>query len=415
MRSPTCSLRFVRQPGIALVAFGVFLSYTCGGCLSNRYTIPQPELARLAQLPPEQRGQKVHVVQQLGERRADAIDGTQPPPPTGDYGQGPYAGQEGPPPAGYVETGVSPHVGVLILPGPGPVGHGHGHGFVGGAAPGLAGGGAAPGIGGPLGRAPRVAPATTPAGGVGGSKLGSGKSGGGGKDDLAVFLIVLAVVATVGMVATEGARYDGHVALYPWQNVYLKDTRGQVREVPLAQLTPADAATAREAMVMDDEGWGMMRLGRRPLDRKGFAFKLNLGGFHSSSSALDGDGAAFGVQLGYFPHRMVGILGSWNIAGGSDAIGDSFSRNNVALEAQVIPLSLWRLHLGGFAHAGMQYAHDTPGGTRDGQAFGGGVLLELALTTRLALSFRADHTSAKVGPDGGWQAGQTYTAGVSIY
>lgn len=412
MLSPIPSLGLVRRPGIALAAFGAFLSYTCGGCLSNRYTIPQPELMRLAQLPPEQRGQNVHVVQQLGERRAEAIDGTQPPP-AGDYAQGPYAGPEGPPPVGYVESGIAPQIGVLIVPGPGSVGHGHG--FVGGATPGLAGGGAAPGVGGPLGRAPRVAPATPPAGGVGGSKLGSGKSGGGGKDDLAVFLIVLAVVATVGMVATEGARYDGHVALYPWQNVHLKDASGQDREVPLAQLTPADATAAREAVVMDDEGWGMMRLGRRPLDRKGFAFKLNVGGFHSSSSALDGDGATFGVQLGYFPHRMIGILGAWNITGGSDVAGDSFSRNNVGIEAQVIPLNLWRLHLGGFAHAGMQYAHDTPGGTRDGQAFGGGVLLELALTTRLALSFRADHTSAKIGPDGGWQAGQTYTAGVSIY
>lgn len=261
-----------------------------------------------------------------------------------------------------------------------------------------------------MGRAPRAAPA--PSGTGAGSKLGKG---GGGKDDLAIFLIVIAVVATVGMVATEGARYDGTVAMYPWQGVHLKSEGGQEREVPLAQLTAADAASAREAVVMDDEGWGFMRLGRRPLDRKGFAFKLNVGGFHSPSSALDADSAAFGLQLGYFPHAMVGILGSWSIAGGADAASKSFYRNSLALEAQVFPVSLWRLHLGAFGHAGMQYADDALGGTRDGQAFGGGVMLELALTTRLALSFRADYTSAKIGADGAWQAGELFTAGLSIY
>jgi hypothetical protein len=230
-----------------------------------------------------------------------------------------------------------------------------------------------------------------------------------------VFLAVVAVLATVGMVATEGARYDGDIAMYAWQPVHLRSGSGREREVPLAELTPVDAAATTEAVVMDDEGWGIMRLGRRPLDRRGFAFKMDVGGFHSSSSALDGDGMGLGLQFGYFPHHRVGLLGAWSFAGGSDSAGESFTRNNLALEAQAFPLSAWRLHLGGFVHAGTQWADDAAGGARNGLALGGGLMLEIALTTRLALVLRADHTSAKVRPEGGWQAGQLYTAGVAIY
>jgi hypothetical protein len=239
--------------------------------------------------------------------------------------------------------------------------------------------------------------------------------GSSGKDDFIAFLVVVAVLATVGMVATEGTRYDGAAAMYPWQPVHLRDEGGLEREIPLAEITPADVAASKEALVMDDEGWGMMRLGRRPLDRKGFAFKMDLGGFHSSSSALDANGFGVNLQLGYFPHHRVGLLGAWSFAGGSDADNQSFSRNSLAFEAQVFPLGVWRLHLGGFGHAGTQWADDAIGGKRNGLALGGGVLLEIALTTRLALVLRADYTTAKIRPEGGWQAGQMYTAGVAIY
>ena len=84
------------------------------------------------------------------------------------------------------------------------------------------------------------------------------------------------------------------------------------------------------------------------------------------------------------------------------------------MEAQVFPVGVWRLHLGGFGHAGVQYADDV-NGTRNGAALGGGLLLEIGLTARLALTLRADYTSAKIAPNGGWQAGELFTAGVAIY
>ena len=410
MRSPTAfhpsTIVSQRRPVPALVAFAAFLSYACGGCLSNEYVIPQKELARLAQLPPEQRGQSVRVVEEIGDRRSDAIDTTQPPPPAPppqDYPQG------GPPPEGYVQGEAEPQVGagvgIMIVPGP-IIPSGGGPGFAGGTAPGPRGlsGPRAPVTGG------RAAPNTRPP-----KSVGRG-GGGGGKNDLAAFLIVVALLATVGMVATEGARYDGTVALYPWQPIHLKDAKGQEREVPLAQITPADAAAASKAVVMDDEGWGLMRLGRRPLDRKGFAFKMDLGMMHSScTSCLSADGFAVDMQLGYFPHSMVGVLGSWAFSGGSDSASKSYYRHNLAVEVQAFPIALYRLHLGGFAHAGVQYADDAIASTRNGAAFGGGLLVEIDLTSRLALSLRGDYTSAHVSPTGGWAGTEMFTAGVSIY
>ena len=388
-----------------LVAFAAFLSYACGGCLSNEYVIPKQELARLTQLPPEQRGQSVQIVQQIGDRRADAIDTTQPPPPPQEYAQGQGYG---PPPEGYVEEGpqTSVGVGIIIAPFP-PVPLGPplpGPGF---------GPRAMPGPRGPVlpGRAAPTAPRSPRAPATGGNKLGGGNS----KNDLAALLIVVALMATIGMVATEGARYDGGVAMYPWQPVHLKDANGQQREVPLAQITPADLASVSQAVVMDDEGWGFMRLGRRPLDRQGFAFKMDLGAMHSSSASLSANGFGTNIQLGYFPHRMFGLLGAWAFSGGSDVDGKSYYRNNLALEAQIFPVSLWRLHLGGFGHGGVQYADDASAGTRNAAAWGGGLMLELALTTRLALTARADYTTAHVAPGGGWAGTEMFTAGVAIY
>ncbi|HEY5282793.1 MAG TPA: hypothetical protein VIM14_08385, partial [Polyangia bacterium] len=259
--------RLKRQQAVALVAFAAFTSSLCGGCLSNEYVIPKAELTRLVQLPPEQRGQRLQVVQELGDRRSEAIDTTQPPQPSSppEYGQG--QGYETPP-EGYVEGESESHLGVGILIVPGQIGGPTARGGVRGPGP-LAG------PRGPTAALPsRAAPSRRP--GVPASGIGNG-SGGGGKDELVALLIVVAVLATFGMVATEGARYDGSVAMYPWQPVHLKDDQGREREVPLAALSLSDVESARKAVVMDDEGWGLMRLGRKPLDRRGFAFKLDLG------------------------------------------------------------------------------------------------------------------------------------------
>ena len=400
-----------QQHGVALVVFAAFLSSLCDGCLSNEYVISKAELARLAQLPPEQRGQRVQIVQELGDRRSEAIDTTKPPPPlTPAYAQG--QGYESPP-QGYVEAAPEAQVGVGVIIVPVPIGPG------GPPLRGSAGGPRAlPGPRGPVPALPgRAAPSQPRRPGISSGGLGK-VGGGGGKDDAAAFvalLIIVAVLATIGMVATEGTRYDGSVAMYPWQAVHLKDGRGLEREVPLAEISLADAASATKAVVKDDEGWGFMRLGRRPFDRQGFTFKIDMGALHSSCACLSANGFGTNIQFGYFPHHRFGLLGAWAFSGGSDADGKSYYRNNLAVEAQFFPVSVWRLHLGGFGHAGTQYADDANGGTRSGAAFGGGLILELAITTRLALTARADYTSAHVAPDGGWAGTEMFTAGIAIY
>jgi hypothetical protein len=383
-----------QQHGVAVVVFAAFLSSLFGGCLSNEYVIPKTELARLAQLPPEQRGQRVKVVQTVGDRRSEAIDGTRPPPSAVDDGQG-----YGPPPEGYIEAAPESQVGVGLVIVPVPIGS--------------TGGGprAAPG---PRGPAPGRAAPSRPRSSSSGGNLGNVK-GGGGNNDVAALLIIVAVLATIGMVATEGVRYDGSVAMYPWQSVHLKDGKGQEREVPLAQLTPADVASAANTVVMDDEGWGLQRLERRPLDRKGFTFKMDMGELFSSGNTLSASGFGANIQFGYFPHHRFGLLGTWAFSAGSDTNSQSYYRNNLALEAQFFPLRAWRLHLGGFGHGGVQYANDAKGGTRSGTALGGGLILEIALTSRLALTARADYTSARVAPGGGWAGTEMFTLGVAIY
>ncbi len=399
-----------RNPGVALTVFAAFLSYACGGCLSNEYVIPRTELARLAQLPPEQRGQHMNVVQELGDRRSEAID-TSAPTQTAPYAESYPGDAYGPPPAGYVEDGpqVEAGVGIVIIPGP-PIPTGRG--YAGRPMPGPRGP-----VGTVTGRVPPTPPRRPGGSNAGGMGNIGGKGGGGGNGkDLAVFLVVMAVLATVGLVATEGVRYDGGVAMYPWQSMHLKGADGQEREVPLAQISPLDVAATTKAVVMDDEGWGLMRLERRALDRRGFAFKMDLGSMVSSCSCLSADGVAATIQLGYFPHHRLGLLAGWSPAGGSDSDGKSFYRHNLAFEAQLFPLDLWRLHLGGFGHAGVQYASDASGGSRNGAAFGGGLILELSLTARLALTARADYTAARIDPAGqSWAGAAIFTAGVAVY
>ena len=67
------------RAAISLLTLG-FFAPVASGCISNEYVIPKQELRRLTTIPPEVRGQQVHVIQDLGSRRMDAIptDGTPP-------------------------------------------------------------------------------------------------------------------------------------------------------------------------------------------------------------------------------------------------------------------------------------------------------------------------------------------------
>jgi hypothetical protein len=279
---------------------GICLASVLGGCSANEHVIPRTELMRLAELPPEVRGRRVHVVQELVDRRSKA----------------------------------------------------------------------------------RVA------------------------------------LSSLALLGTEGVRYDGDVVMDRRQTVYLADARGLEREVALAGLRPEDAAAAAKAYVMEDEGQdegqGMLRLGRRPLDRKGLTLKLDVGGFYGWNGSPT-HGPALDVQLGVFPHHRVGLLLGWAFSTGSDFNHETVTRNVLSLEAQVFPVGLWRIHPGLFAQAGLA-SGEARGESFGGNAFGGGLIVELALTTRLALTLRAGHTLAQYANDEeGWASVSTFSGGVAIY
>jgi hypothetical protein len=428
-----------------------FFAPVAAGCVSNEYVIPPSELARLANTPPAARGQKVHVVQEIGSRRDDALPvpesfvPPEPPPPL------PVEEQ---PASDVADADGDPDVNVDIqISGDGNAGGGNGThvGRVGrgpttttgqgwrgttastggqwrGTAPGTSAGtwrGTTPGT---SGGAARGAGGGVHAGGSGhgsggGLNLGGGGGGGGGGNIgdaailLAVVVVVVAAVAMVGLVGSEGVRFDGLADMSPEQPVHLKGAyEGQERVIPLAELTPADAAATVEAKVMDDEGFGI-RFREHILDRKGFTMKLDFGGvtFEEATSTVGRSGPVGHVQLGYFFTRSFGLLATAALSGAGDGVAAILTRHEFGLELQALPLTLGPLHAGGYVNGGVAVAATTANGgsSEQGVAGGAGALMEVDLTGRLALTFRAGGDVARF--DDGWSPAATFAGGLAVY
>jgi hypothetical protein len=380
---------FARLPFRTPVAAAVALALGASGCLSHEYRVSQAELVRIAALPPELRGDHVRVVQELGSRRSGAVSAEAPAPRPA------LAGNE-------LLVDVQ-----LAGGGSWPSGH-----------PGPGRGQRPRHIAGGPARGPGVAPPSSHSSGGGGlgNFSGGGGGGGGGNGEelvvLAVVVVAIAVLAAVGLAATEGMRYDGEIAAAPGQMLYL-DTAGELLQVPVSELTPQQAARAKSALLRDDEGWGLYHWGRAPLDRRGAAFKVDFGGF-AVLDHYDVAGFASHIQVGGFPCQWLGLLASWAIMAAEDSQGNLFARHNFALEAQLFPVRLGPLSAGVFGHAGPSLATVPGGGTESGIAVGGGALIELALTTRLALTFRADWTGTRA-PSDRWTPSTTLSGGLAIY
>ncbi len=412
-----------RHRALAVVVAIATLGQATTGCLSNQYELSHDELVRLAQLPPEKRGEHVHAVQKLGERRAQPIaehrGGWSPPP----YGPPPPPEADASPPPDYDDVVYGPRVSVDIG---GNVDYSPGYGHPRGIAPGAS---ASPPVRVPATGAasPRpVGSSSTPVGRPTGGQLtprlgggghgsavfggggGSGGGGGGGDAALVVAVIIVAVsaLAIMGLAATEGARYDGDIAISPGQTLYLNTDAQEERPVSLYALTPVDAAYARGATVNDDEGYGLRLLGRGPLDRRGFAFKLDVGSLSSVADRFPVAGLASHIQVGYFPLRWVGGLVGLDVAGSSDP-SNGFSHFGLSFETQAFPLHLWRLHLGADLHAGPTVSSSNASDVGKVR-WGGGPLLELAVTTRMAFTARADWSTRQL--DGGqWDTSRLLT------
>jgi hypothetical protein len=387
--------RLRRSLRLATFVAGSLIVYSTSGCLSNQYEIPRDELTRLVQLPPDARGARVHVVQELGQREADPVP-AEPPP-------GPWA-----------ESHADVHldvVGTIDLPGP----NGGGRGRV-----------AAGDWHGPR---PPASPGPARRRGWRGGASGSGgggnlhlPSGGGGKDDLAVLAVVVAVVAAfavVGLAASEGSRFDGYTQLYPQQVVHLKNAGGEELTMPLGALTPAEVSEAVSARVQDDEGYGLHRLDRRPLDRVGATYKMSVGSLllppPAGAPQLGWQGGVTtDIQVGGFFTQGVGLLATLSLGGGSTPDHQTFLRHGLGVELQTFPLRAGPLSLGAFGHGGVAFVYDGAG-YDSGPAVGGGLMAELALTTRLAFTVRGDWTGAHLQGPSGWNGHTSITAGLAIY
>jgi hypothetical protein len=378
-------------------------------CLSHEYRVPRDELVRLTSVPPEQRGMRVRATQQIGVRRAPALDAEMPPPsPEG----GPVYTDRGV----HGDWGTQVFIGPVVHVGGGP-GPYRGPGYGRAPAPG-------PVVAQPVGPQSNIAP-TAPAGvpaprpaptPPAGSTVPTPK-GNGSTDDLVAYAVVAVAVASIAVLGaglTEGMRFDGDVSVAPGQLLYLQDERGGERGVPIASLTPADLAGTEKAVLRDDEGYGLVRLDRAPLDRHGFSFKVDLGSLSTRVADTRPLGFASHIQFGYFLHQRVGLLAGLSLSGASGA--GSFARHALTLEAQAFPINFWRIHIGGSLQGGSAVAPDATG---IGQVWnvpivGGGGILEIALTTRLALTARYDWTAARIAA-GEWSTARGVSAGLAIY
>jgi hypothetical protein len=338
------------------------------GCLSDSYRIRDSELQRLTSLPPEQRGASIRVLQRTSFSSEVAAD-----------------------PAPAAPAPDRPHMAVFIAgtidvpiggsPGGGPV-----RSFAGGPPRSVGPGPVVRGTPGPhAGRVPIAgAPFAAPMPGkVSGDK------------DAVVMLAVAAVGLTVGSVATEGARFDGVAAAHPAHPVHLMYPDGSQRVTTLWELTPPDTLDVTEAVLSQKEG-PIVEGARAPLDRAGVAWRIE-GGVMGATlpSGEHTNGGGMNLGLGYFPLHWLGFLLHSQFAGGTFE-GRDVLDTRLGLEADAFPLALGPVHFGAYGQLGYAWleADAAEGGTLSRRAWsaGAGGLLEVALTTRLAIVGRVGET-----------------------
>ena len=347
-------------PEMRLVAVVLAGTMVATGCGSNSYEIKSGELTRLAQMPPEARGQKVRLSQELHE--ADVG----PPEP------------------------VHEGVGIIVFPEPnvyGPERRRYYNYGGGGSGPDWNGG---------------VRSGGAPHGTASSGSSGGGHSGGSGGDGkaAAVVVIVLAVTALFVAAAIEGSRFDGYAQLHPMQPVHLFGRDGGYTVLPLAWIDPQTAEWADHAIIRSTEG-PVNFLERAPLDRVGLSYAMMTGiGTYRSVDGSTSTGAATEIQLGYWPDQKIGLMGSLFFGWRQNAAADTLFESRYTLQVHAYPVQTGPLHLGlygggGEAYRWEDYGPNMPGAGNSGSlALLGGALLQLDINTRVAITGRFGITYA---------------------
>lgn len=383
---------------------GVFsLAVACSGCLSTSYIIPESELQRLVNRPAAARGQRLHVVQRFITNTdpppAPAMRVTAPLPPPGD------PSNVGPVPVSpwgnyYPSFGnrtFAPWRPVLVT-------------RSNGAASSTA--------------AATTAPISGPDGGVIRAGGGLAKALAGTSVDDAKAAAAVAVIAGlglgIGLAVTEGIRWDGYVAVHPDHPVHLMGPRGSYRLTSLSKLHLANPQHDEEAVVMRHEGIGMWELARAPLSRRGLTYEMEFG----QRELPIGDGQLLGAttadfMLGAFTTDYWGFLVGVSLSFGNDLGADVFGFAP-RIELQWHPLTLGYVHLGLFGGASLEDVdiEELVDGfanvrTLSSPVVEGGAMLQLEITTRLAINFRWSVANWLSGHEGTLPS--RFTIGMSVY
>jgi hypothetical protein len=223
---------------------------------------------------------------------------------------------------------------------------------------------------------------------------------------IGVVLAVTAVGVLAALSAIESERYIGRVAIDPSTPVYLRRVDGSWLRGPIAGVGPEHLVDVDEARLILEED-SFERLGRSPLDRTGFAYGLDLGAA-SVSNARDLSNDPWPwlqARMGGYPIQELGIYGAVGFVFASD--DGALVNFRYAAEVDVMPLQVELFSLGFYAHAGLNHRlHDVGGVTREalGGFYGGGIAVEIEVTTTLSVSLRggcsALHEGANIVPLG---------------
>lgn len=391
-----------RRLRLGAVALLVIPALLLNACLSTSYEVPRDEVERLVQLPAEQRGKAIRAVQRFSISR----DLT----PAPAWGQPAGVAGAGPGVVAAPVTGASPY-----YTGWYPNYYGWGHPYYG---PQLWIGGGSSSVE-TVGPAASGAPRTGSAGSSVGSSVGSalGKADRDSARAAAAMIIASAIVIGAALAVSEGARYDGTVAVHPHHPVHLLGDGGD-RIVALDELQLGDLRDDAAVILEGTEGAGMWLRGRAPLNRPGFTYSMGGGysGLQLRQGALVSGGSAE-LGLGVFMSDWLGLLWRTQFIDGIQSGGDYVGIRTGA-EVQAIPIALGRLHLGGYGSLGYEFAKAGGGAlpfTNDDRlSFGGGAVIEFEWTTRLAVYFRYGLQTALVGGDTGtWMTGGSL--GLTVY
>lgn len=341
-------------------------------CMSSSYSVARDELQRLSRLPPEQRWPAVRATQRI------------------------FASDAPPEPTTVLPASTEP---VFV---PGVILYDN-HSYV---IPGSWRGGYRVNTTG----APRGAGSSS----TSGRSSSSGSSGsGGGRDGAAVVVVIVVAAAVIVFVlaATEGARYDGWLALPPDEAVYVDEPDGTIVAVPLSGLTPELADFARGATVYEGERDRYLRLGRAPLNRVGLTVQSAvttsmLPSVHGAVPAGFGFGghAFFG---GYFVQQL-GVGVTADVMAGTN----STLLAGVGGEVQVMPFTWAGAYLGG----GWMSVHDDNPPSQSASAWylRAGLRGELPLTTRLSAGLRLGVSRVDAGTLGALYVPEA-SLGLSVY